>query len=104
MYSVGTRGDKEKKMNGKLSAIFATVPLGSVLPEGLVLVQERDVSAPRLPSNRQPPAHTTDATNGLFLFIYLRYHILVILVFRIFLCSWKMPYMRASLVGGQPGT
>lgn len=35
---------------------------------------------------------------------YLLYHMRVILVLRIFLCSWKMPYMRASLVGGQPGT
>lgn len=37
-------------------------------------------------------------------YVYLRYHILVILVFLILRCSWKMPYMRASLVGGQPGT
>ena len=36
--------------------------------------------------------------------LYFLYHILVIFVFRIFLCSWKMPYMSASLVGGQPGT
>lgn len=35
---------------------------------------------------------------------YFRYHILVILVSLIFLCSAKMPYMRASEVGGQPGT
>lgn len=26
------------------------------------------------------------------------------LVCLIFFCSWKMPYMSASLVGGQPGT
>lgn len=36
--------------------------------------------------------------------LYFLYHILVILVILIFLCSWKMPYMSASLVGGQPGT
>jgi len=36
--------------------------------------------------------------------IYFRYHILVILVWRIFFCSWKIPYISASLVGGHPGT
>lgn len=36
--------------------------------------------------------------------VYLRYHILVILVCLIFFCSWKIPNMRASAVGGQPGT
>lgn len=36
--------------------------------------------------------------------IYRLYHIRLILVLRIFLCSWKIPYMRASLVGGHPGT
>lgn len=45
-------------------------------------------------SSKQPPSRVP----------YFRYHILVILVSLIFLCSWKMPYMRASLVGGQPGT
>jgi hypothetical protein len=28
------------------------------------------------------------------------YHILVILVCRIFFCNWNMPYMSASAVGG----
>lgn len=41
---------------------------------------------------------TTDTT------VYFRYHMRVILVCRILRCSWKMPYMSASLVGGQPGT
>jgi hypothetical protein len=36
--------------------------------------------------------------------IYFLYHILVILVCLIFFCSWKMPYMSASAVGGHPGT
>jgi hypothetical protein len=31
---------------------------------------------------------------------YFLYHILVILVCLIFFCSWKMPYIRASDVGG----
>jgi hypothetical protein len=35
---------------------------------------------------------------------YFLYHILVILVCLIFFCSWKIPYMSASLVGGHPGT
>lgn len=36
--------------------------------------------------------------------IYFLYHILVILVCLIFFCSWKIPYMSASAVGGHPGT
>lgn len=36
--------------------------------------------------------------------IYFLYHILVIFVCLIFFCSWKMPYINASDVGGQPGT
>ena len=32
--------------------------------------------------------------------LYFRYHILVILVCRIFFCNWNMPYIRASAVGG----
>lgn len=35
---------------------------------------------------------------------YFLYHIRVILVCLIFFCSWKMPNMSASAVGGQPGT
>jgi hypothetical protein len=38
------------------------------------------------------------------LFAYFLYHIRVILVCLIFFCSWKMPNMSASAVGGQPGT
>lgn len=36
--------------------------------------------------------------------IYFLYHNLVILVFIIFFCNWKTPYIKASAVGGQPGT
>lgn len=36
--------------------------------------------------------------------LYFLYHIRVILVCLIFFCSWKMPYMSASAVGGHPGT
>lgn len=36
--------------------------------------------------------------------LYFLYHILVILVCLIFFCSWKMPYISASAVGGHPGT
>ena len=35
---------------------------------------------------------------------YLLYHILVIFVCLIFFCSWKIPYISASDVGGHPGT
>ena len=34
---------------------------------------------------------------------YFLYHILVILVCVIFFCSWKIPYIRASDVGGPAG-
>ncbi len=54
------------------------------------------------------PSSSPRASASLFLLssrlTHFRYHILVIFVFRIFLCSWKMPYMSASLVGGHPGT
>jgi len=36
--------------------------------------------------------------------LYLLYHILVIFVCLIFFCNWKIPYINASDVGGQPGT
>ena len=35
---------------------------------------------------------------------YFLYHMRVILVCLIFFCSWKIPNMSASAVGGQPGT
>lgn len=36
--------------------------------------------------------------------LYLRYHKVPFLDLFIFLCSWSMPYSRASAVGGHPGT
>lgn len=48
------------------------------------------------------------ATSNLYLphslLAYFLYHMRVILVCLIFFCSWKMPNMSASAVGGQPGT
>lgn len=38
------------------------------------------------------------------LVIYFLYHMREILVCLIFFCSWKMPYISASDVGGHPGT
>lgn len=35
---------------------------------------------------------------------YFLYHNLVILVFIIFFCNWNTPYIKASAVGGHPGT
>lgn len=35
---------------------------------------------------------------------YFLYHMRVIRVWRCFFWSWKMPYINASAVGGQPGT
>lgn len=36
--------------------------------------------------------------------VYFLYHIREILVCLIFFCSWKIPNISASAVGGQPGT
>lgn len=35
---------------------------------------------------------------------YFLYHKRVTLVFIIFFCNWKTPYIKASAVGGHPGT
>jgi hypothetical protein len=41
---------------------------------------------------------------ALFGWLHLRYQTFVTFVRLIFLCSWCMPYNRASTVGGHPGT
>lgn len=73
--------------------------LGFANPKGLHLS-----SRPSPPNSHLYTGPTPSTTASAPPTPYFRYHILVILVVRIFLCSWKMPYMSASLVGGHPGT
>ena len=68
---------------------------------------DSDTSSSRLPfcSPPQPPSRPLAIDINIHITItYFLYHILVILVSLILRWSWKMPYIRASLVGGHPGT
>jgi len=55
-------------------------------------------------SKRPAPASANTNLFPCFASDYFLYHSLVIRVCLIFFWSWKMPYIRASLVGGHPGT
>jgi hypothetical protein len=90
-----------------LASLVGEISIALTRREGTTTKQERS-SVPRT----EVKVKTVEAILlelNIFTFLYhtihyFRYHILVVFVFLIFFCNWKMPYNNASAVGGQPGT